>query len=208
MGEHDYQPSTGGQQHLEDEFDRELDAALARYAAVEPRTGLEERILVNLRAERTGGVDRAWWRWRLGLAATAVVVVGLTLAWRSLSPSPLVITNHSPIPAPGPGRTEIQVASHDEHVPLGQRHAPHRAVVRQSSHPETVVPSAPKLDQFPSQRPLSEQERILAAYVANYPERAALVAEARMEVLRKDREEKLRETGMSGNGDSQHIDTH
>ena len=35
-----------------DPLDRDLDAALAKYAAVEPRAGLEDRVLANLRAER------------------------------------------------------------------------------------------------------------------------------------------------------------
>jgi hypothetical protein len=44
----------------------------------------------------------------------------------------------------------------------------------------------PKLDQFPSPQPLSEQEKILAAYVAKYPEDALLLAQARAEALRRD----------------------
>jgi hypothetical protein len=47
----------------------------------------------------------------------------------------------------------------------------------------------PKLAQFPSPQPLSEQEQILVSYVAKYPESAALVAQARAEALRRDREE-------------------
>ena len=43
----------------QDEFDRMLDAALAKYAAVEPRTGLEERVLANLRAEQARVPDHA-----------------------------------------------------------------------------------------------------------------------------------------------------
>ena len=41
-----------------DDLDRTLDAALANYAAVEPRAGLEDRILVRVRAEalRPAGV--------------------------------------------------------------------------------------------------------------------------------------------------------
>jgi hypothetical protein len=53
-----------------DEFDRMLDAALAKYAAVEPRTGLEERVLANLRPSRRafritrGGVGARSPQWR------------------------------------------------------------------------------------------------------------------------------------------------
>jgi len=42
-----------------------------------------------------------------------------------------------------------------------------------------ILAAQPKLEQFPSPRPLSEQERILASYVERYPETAELVAKAR-----------------------------
>jgi hypothetical protein len=61
--------------------------------------------------------------------------------------------------------------------------------------PATV--STPKLAQFPSPQPLSEQERILASYVAKYPEQAALVAQARAQALQQDREEEA--AGTVGN---------
>jgi hypothetical protein len=52
------------------------------------------------------------------------------------------------------------------------------------------VASGPKLDVFPSPLPLSEQEKLLATYVGQYPEHAALVAEARMADLRHEAEER------------------
>jgi hypothetical protein len=54
------------------------------------------------------------------------------------------------------------------------------------------VAAKPKLDVFPSPLPLSEQEKILAIYVAQYPQHAALVAEARMDALRQQEEERRR----------------
>ena len=41
-----------------------------------------------------------------------------------------------------------------------------------------VAAGSPKLDQFPSPQPLSEQEKILTNYVAQYPEHAVLIARA------------------------------
>jgi hypothetical protein len=52
-----------------------------------------------------------------------------------------------------------------------------------------VADAIPKLDQFPSPHPLSEQEELLQRYVAENPERAVLVARARMEVQERDLEE-------------------
>ena len=56
-----------------------------------------------------------------------------------------------------------------------------------------TLAATPKLDQFPSPQPLSEQEQILMSYVAKYPEKAALIAQARAEALQRDREEELAE---------------
>ena len=62
---------------------------------------------------------------------------------------------------------------------------------------------APKLEQFPSPQPLSEQEKILARYVNTYPEHAALIAQARTEELRRDSAEEMGEAGLAGNENSQ-----
>jgi len=37
---------------------------------------------------------------------------------------------------------------------------------------------SPKLSQFPSPQPLSEQERLLVRYVTDFPQEAAMVAKA------------------------------
>jgi hypothetical protein len=66
-----------------------------------------------------------------------------------------------------------------------------------------VGANSPKLDQFPSPQPLSEQEKILASYVNQFPDHAALLAQARMEMLRRDREEELRQAGADSTQDSQ-----
>jgi hypothetical protein len=170
----------------QDELDSMLDAALAKYAAVKPRTGLENRILANLRAERTRVPDRAWWRWSVAGALAAVVVVALALAWRSGKPSHPIVENHSltaphvarqpatPVVAIG-GRKQLRgnQARPQESVAL-KRGAAHRLR-------SEVVADNPKLDQFPSSQPLSEQELALARYVLEFPHEATLIAQAQAE---------------------------
>src|SRR5690348_11088386 len=64
-------------------LDDHLDAALANYTAVEPRAGLENRILANLKAERCRPAGVAWWQWT-GIAATAIAIVIVALfVWRA-----------------------------------------------------------------------------------------------------------------------------
>jgi len=79
----------------------------------------------------------------------------------------------------------------------------HRAVPGPHTvEPETVVASVPKLDQFPSRQPLSEQEKMLMRYVAEYPSEATLVAKLRAEDLRREREEEMADfPGSAGSED-------
>src|SRR5579864_993990 len=97
---------TNGKQ---DELDRMLDGALAKYAAAELRAGLEERVLVNLRAEQARVPDHAWWRWRAIAAVAAVILVVLALTLRSDKQSRFILVNHPSTPRETPkGRgTEI-----------------------------------------------------------------------------------------------------
>lgn len=187
-------------------LDRELDMALAKYAAIEPRAGLEERILANLRAEREQGAARAWWSWSKAavLAASVITIVAALLVWRPWNPARDTVAEHpsnrvqqGPRPQTGSGTggesVRRKVAS------------PVRTRRNHSSHVPVVVAVQPRLEQFPSPRPLSEQEQILASYVARYPEQATLIAQARAEALRRDaaKETEELETGPDGHDDSQ-----
>lgn len=183
----------------DNELDRLLEAALAKYAAAEPRSGLEERVLANLRSAAPSA-NRTWWRWSLVAAATAMLLIVITFAWKSRTPSHPAIASR---PAPtghlnaGP---EIYVARRDPTAIPPRPRPAHKAHVL---GPAPVVAGAPKLDQFPSPHPLSEQEKILASYIAQFHDEAVMVARARTEALRKDREQEMREAGPDGNEDSQ-----
>jgi len=77
----DGKPSQNDRSSLDIEL--ELDAGLARYAAVEPRPGLDERILTNLRAQKVHAATHGWWKWKWTALATlaAILLVALTLFW-------------------------------------------------------------------------------------------------------------------------------
>ena len=171
-----------------DELDSTLDVGLAKYAAGEPRVGLEERILANLRTVETCAGDRVWWNWRTAIALAFVLIVAAALAWRWSMHPPIV--KQPPVPT-SPVSTE---ATQHERNPGT---APEKAMRRKVRHPmeHGVIAAKPKLDVFPSPLPLSEQEKILAIYVAQYPEHAALVAAARMDALRQQDEERRRIAG-------------
>ena len=169
-----------------DRLDVALDAALAEYASVEPRAGLEERILANLRAGDALVAHGTWWIWVFGAGLAAVVLVAGTLAWRTTTATVPRVAIHPPNarPVPAPPQQPIQVA----HSAPQKKPAP-RTLLQPLPRQEAVA-SNPKLDVFPSPLPLSEQERLLAIYVGQFPEHAALVAEARMADLRQEAEER------------------
>ncbi len=181
----------------QDEFDRELDAALAQFAAVEPRAGLEERVLSNLRsaaAEAAAGEaqDRRWWWWTLAAALTAMIMVALTLAWRPEKPSgkPSVVAQH-----PGgtmqnapPAETKLVSAARGNLVPPHSAQTAHRSW---HSTPSVVAADSPKLDQFPSPQPLSAQEKILADYVRQFRDQAVQIARVTNAEVQRDRMEVL-----------------
>lgn len=178
------------QDQVGDDLDRVLDAVLAKYAAVEPRSGLEERILANLSAERPRHLNRSWWHWGLAGAAAALLVVGASLALRPTRPTHPVIANHPSVGIQAPSQPETQIAKETGNPPHRPEPVRVHTAIRHRSEPATVEAKNPRLEVFPSPQPLSEQEKILASYVTNYPERAALLAEARMEALRRDAEER------------------
>ena len=173
-----------GQEQAGDEVDRMLDAALKQYGAVEPRDGLEDRVLAHLRSESLNSPSRTWWYWGIGAAVVAALAMLLAVTWRPHPQSRGIVAQHSALSTP---RKDEQPALHQD------RGSEQKAAVR-TRHRRLRLASAaraanvfPKLDQFPSPQPLSEQEKILASYVAIYPKQAALLAKLRTEELERER---------------------
>ncbi|MGB7332693.1 MAG: hypothetical protein WBD25_15015, partial [Terriglobales bacterium] len=78
-----------GELGIDREFGRALDTALAKYASIEPRAGLEERVMANLRADCQPILQS--WFWRPFTAATALTALAavllLVLVWSLSSKS-------------------------------------------------------------------------------------------------------------------------
>jgi hypothetical protein len=155
--------------------DDQLDAVLAKYAAGEPRTGLEERILAKLKSRERASVPVVWSRWAGALAAA--LLVAISLLW---------VEKHSPqqlLPRP---TTLPEQASHQ---PIAQSPPPHstvkpvkvRAAGKRSFTQPALAAAEPKLDRFPSPQPLTEEELALVRYVQSFPQEATLIAQAQEE---------------------------
>ena len=173
-------PASNSNEH-DDDLDRALNTVLAMYATVEAREGLEQRILVNLRSQEPIARSK-WWAW--GLAAAALAIIIVSAAWRFNGHTRPSIANHPAIPQAPVENTTPKKATNR----VAQNTVPvRRPAVRRAAPSDPN----PKLDQFPSPQPMSDQEKILAMYINQYPEHAALIAEARMEALRQDEAEKV-----------------
>ena len=149
-------------------IDELLDASLRRYASDEPRAGLENRILANVRAADHAARRRSVWVWAIAASAAALVIVAVE-SYISYyqpvpvrAPAPVATTNPGPIPTP-----QINVASQTETAKPGaaaKRTLAQRHGVTERNQQDLALARRP--EQFPTPAPLSEQEKLLLAYVA------------------------------------------
>lgn len=163
--------------HDKDQFDDLLDAALKRYGEVEPRAGLERRVLATLARESHTNWLRPWtWASAAAFACLLTVVVWIGLVGRKQPP-------HISAPAAKVSTKEnrLETAEVPPHIDKTRRTGKHE--VRKIR--VQLANTTPRLEQFPSPRPLSEQEKLLVAYASEYPKQAAEVAQ---EQGRRDKE--------------------
>ena len=158
-------------------LDDQLDASLAKYAAVEPRTGLEERILANLKSWERASAPVAWWRWAGALAAALLVT--MSVLW---------IEKHNPQPIvrrPTGSQEQISRPVVANRTPAIQARPVATVTARRAGkHPSSqpaLAAAEPKLDRFPSPQPLTEEELALVRYVQSFPKEATLIAQAQEE---------------------------
>jgi hypothetical protein len=171
-----------GWQSENDVLGRELNAALAKYADVEPRAGLETRVLANMQTERARVSDPAWWRWSCATALAAVIVVAFALAWRSGKPSHPVVANHPSTATQSTKEPATHAASNrEENEVRPTRPTLSHKVAAQRSDSPVMASAQPKLDHFPSPQPPSQQELALRRYVSQFPQEATLIARAQEE---------------------------
>lgn len=195
------------------EIDRWLDAALGQYAKAEPRAGLETRVLATLCAEQTLTARKARWWWALATAvAFAAIVVGIwlgqdspqhataTMAAISRAPSQEIQKQNTQATEKPATLAMVSTVRRTQTVSGARAKQSLAKACVDEPLPTLASTSAPKLEQFPSPQPLSEQEQLLMSYVAHYPETAALVAQAQTEQVRQELEE---EAAQAANGGGQ-----
>jgi hypothetical protein len=134
-----------------------LDASLRQYCAGPPREGLEGRALAALRAAAAPRPRRLWvWAWAAGLGVVTVMV--FTLVRHSQPPA----TPRGAVSAKGNPLGTIPSAATKAPAESGASVAKVKLARRQHTT-RSARPKRP--EQFPTPRPLSEQERLLLVYV-------------------------------------------
>jgi hypothetical protein len=185
--------------------DRQFDAALAKYADVKPRAGLEQRVLANLRAERARGEAPFWWRWPAAAALVAIILIAsVPLLWKS-APSKIAkdstAAQHKDLAGSHAAGDAAPIVREKPRSQIGNsqerplwsakrtKAIVSNHVAKRAAQGMEIAEQPPKLERFPAPEPLSEQEQLLVRFVEDNPADAALFAEARTEALQQEADE-------------------
>jgi len=159
------------------QIDEMLDSLLASYSSVEPRPGLETRILANLRDPERIKESREWWQlkwiWVGAATATAAIIIAAVLinGGQHFAPPTNVMVKTSQ-PAPQPGMQSHMPVAHEEAAMIHHHHPP---LPKQKQNATLALNERPTV--FPTPTPLSEQEKLLLSYLAGTP-REEVVAQS------------------------------
>ena len=159
--------------------ERLVDQALARALApksIEPRDGLEDRLLANLAAQPQ---RRPWWRrmWVPALVAAAIIalLIGARLL-RMPAPHGIESKNAPQLQQQAPAVTNVP-AEQSQKTSLAKKETPRRTR-RLAPHVQLASTSVslPKQSVFPTPVPPTAEERLLLALVHRRPQQAQRIA--------------------------------
>jgi len=155
--------------HDKDQFDDLLDAALKRYGDVQPRPGLDGRVLAMLAQESHANWRRPCaWASAAAFACLLAVVVWIGVVDRTKPP-------HTAGNAAQVAIKENRLETAEVRPQINKPGSAGQHGVRKIRL--QLANTTPRLEQFPSPLPLSEQEKLLVAYASEYPKQAAEVAQ-------------------------------
>ena len=163
-----------------DRLVRWLDGAMQQYGSAEPRAGIEQRLLANLSSERDHvRAVHPWW-WMAGaVAVTVLILTGLWTALRIDRSTKLreVAISQPRVPSEKEqGQPKFSVQVIKPRKPQQKRRLPIQ---------EVRIAKEPRLDQFPSPRPLGQEEELLTRYVNEFPKEAVEVAREQMQAQKE-----------------------
>ena len=168
-----------GDEQRDKQLDTLLDSMLAGYSDVEPRPGLEGRVLSSIREASARQPSLLWkWRWVWAGAAAfaaAVAIAILLLSSPSSSRQPNAVANGT---AGSENVASPRVANTAPQNVIRQ-HKP-RKFAQARPLPKMVVTEV-RRDVFPTPEPLSDQERMMLRYLSRTPHEE-LVAQSHVDM--------------------------
>ncbi len=153
------------------QLDDLLDSLLSQYSDVEPRPGLETRILARIAESRYATIpplSRLNWRWTAVASAVLAAIVVFLFYSKPVKQGPPQVKRVQLSP---------QKLTSAPQGPISDRHAPPSGTVVRRRPPASIRQVAAveaKREVFPSPEPLSDQERLLFRYLSRTPKRELL----------------------------------
>jgi hypothetical protein len=135
--------------------------------------GLENCILANLAMQKASVADHRRWWLAVGTAAAMAVVIAVWLGSGANNRSKSLGNFAYNATSTTQPKSEVNTQ------PVAKQTTAKAGVQRRlrPRHARTVeLDESPKLSQFPSPQPLSEQEQMLTRYVREFPQEAVIVA--------------------------------
>ena len=175
-------------QEKDRQIDGMLDSLLANYSSAKPRPGLETRILANLRDAESREASRGWWKLKwlwAGAAVVAAIIAGVILLGGHRKEKAPVVVHELPAPAhPQPLQPQPKPPEITPEMATKQReHRSHRAAMIPAAQDSGLKPGLRPAN-FPTPFPLSEQERLMLAYLNNTPHQEVIA-----QIQRTDQQE-------------------
>ena len=148
------------------DYTQEIDGALAALAAVQPRNGLERRVLARL----ASAPELPWYhrlaiarvghqRWALAAASAVIVAGGVTMtAYRHPTATPIPVAVHAPHPAQQPAAAAAGVAVSKHPLQANKAKTRHRGIHRsyRAMHERAPLPRGTALPMRPHTIPATE----------------------------------------------------
>jgi len=155
--------------HDSHHWDEWLNKAMQQFGESNPRPGIESRVLANVGAQRRAHMYQGW-AW--ALTGVAITIFSALFLWHGLERPDLHKHDDEPVARASQDsgieqRTQVP-------PPISQN--PTARVRKRLRSVITEHGGGPRLEQFPSPRPLSPQELAALRYAGQYPQEAVLVA--------------------------------
>jgi hypothetical protein len=158
-----------GTDHSPNEYTREIDGALAALAAVQPRDGLEQRVLARLASapevilpwyRRLAIAPAGHHRWALAAASAVIVAGGVALTTNQHHPAaaPIPVAVHAPRPAQQPAAAAAGFAVTEHPFQPNTTTTRHRGIHRsyRATHERVPLPRGTVLPMRPHTIPANQ----------------------------------------------------